>query len=108
MAEERRVWVPQAVASAMLLWALSPANPYEYYVILRVVCCALFAYLALRATERGHTDWAFALGAVAVVYNPIWRVHLTREIWSVINVVTVGIAVASVYVLRRRTPIPRS
>lgn len=36
----------------MLLWALYPENPYGYYVLLRLVCCPIFAYLANRPIHR--------------------------------------------------------
>jgi hypothetical protein len=85
----------------MLLWALNPENPYEYYILLRWVCCGIFVYLAFRGFEQGHQGWVWVLGITAVVYNPILRVHLTREIWSVVNVVTIGIASASVFALNR-------
>lgn len=98
----RRIWVPQLVAALMLLWALNPENPYGYYILLRWVCCGIFAYLAFRGIEQGLQGWSWVLGITAAMYNPILRVHLTREIWSVVNVATVGIAVASVFALKRR------
>jgi hypothetical protein len=96
----RRIWVPQLLASLMLLWALNPENPYGYYILLRWVCCGVFAYLAFKALDQGHQGWVWVLGITAAVYNPIFRVHLTREIWSVVNVVTIGIAVASVFAIK--------
>jgi hypothetical protein len=95
-----RDWLPQAVASAMLLWAMNPENPYGYYMVLRWVCCGVFAYLAFRAVELGKTEWAWVLGITAGVYNPIVRVSGPREMWLVINLVTVGIALASIRGLR--------
>jgi hypothetical protein len=83
----------------MLLWALVPSNPYEYYIVLRLVCCAAFAYLAVQAFHREKQAWVWVLGITAVVYNPIFRVHLTRGIWSVVNVATIGIAVWSAFAL---------
>jgi len=96
----KRIWIPQVVASAMLLWALSPDNPYGYYILLRWVCCGIFAYLAFQAFEQEKQGWVWILGITAAFYNPIIRVHLTREIWSVINVVTIGIAAASVFAIK--------
>ena len=84
----------------MLLWALNPENPYAYYVLLRWVCCAAFAYLAFQALAQGKRDWVWVLGTTAALYNPIIRVHLTRGIWSVVNVITIGIAVASIFTLK--------
>jgi hypothetical protein len=95
----KRIWVPQLIASLMLLWALNPHNPYGYYILLRWVCCGVFAYLTFKVFDKERHGWVWVLGITAAVYNPIIRVHLTREIWSVVNVLTIGIAVASVFVL---------
>jgi hypothetical protein len=95
----RKIWVPQVVASVMLLWALNSSNPYGYYVLLRWVCCGVFAYLAFQAFERQRYGWVWILGMTAGIYNPIVPVHLTREIWSVINVITIAIAFATVFAI---------
>jgi len=96
----KKIWIPQTVASVMLLWALNPDNPYGYYILLRWVCCGIFAYLAFQALELEKESWVWTLGITAVIYNPIFRIHLNRELWSVINVVTIGIAIVSIFALR--------
>lgn len=96
----KRVWIPQTIAIPMLLWALNPENPYGYYVLLRVVCCGVFAFLTLQALAQDKQGWAWALGITAVVYNPFIRVHLNRDIWSIVNVATIIVAVASIVVLK--------
>ncbi len=96
----RRIWVPQVIASVMLLWALNPDNPYGYYILLRWVCCGIFAYLAFQAFAQEKQSWVWVLGITAVIYNPIFRVHLDRELWSIINVVTIGIAIASIFAIK--------
>lgn len=95
----KRIWIPQIIASIMLLWALNP-NPYDYYILLRWVCCGVFAYLTYQAIERGKHGWAWILGITSVLYNPIIRVHLNRDLWSIINIITVGIALVSIFVLK--------
>ena len=99
----RRIWVPQLMICLMVLWAFNPHNPYGYYVLLRLVCCGVFAYLAFKAFAQEQIGWVWLLGITAAVYNPIIPVHLTREIWSVANIITIGIAVASVFVLKFKT-----
>jgi hypothetical protein len=96
----KRIWIPQAIAGVMLLWALNPENPYGYYIVLRWVCCAAFTYLALKALAQGKEGWVWVLGIMAVIYNPIIRIHLTRDIWSAVNIVTLIIAVLSIFVIR--------
>ena len=84
----------------MLLWALIPYNPYGYYILLRLICCGVFAYLAFLAFNQEQQFWVWVFGIMAAVYNPIIRVHLTREIWSVLNVITIVIVVASIFVIK--------
>lgn len=84
----------------MLLWALNPANPYGYYILLRIVICASCAYLAFRAAEVNKNQWVWILGVSAVVYNPLIRLHLNREIWSVVNVVTIIVLIMTPWALR--------
>ena len=81
--------IAQIVAIGMLAWALLPDNPYGYYLLLRWVICGVCIYLALQAMERDTTGWVWVLAIVAIAYNPIFRVHLTREIWSVVNIATI-------------------
>ena len=96
----KRIWIPQAIAGVMLLWALNPENPYGYYILLRWVCCAAFTYLALKAHAQGKDGWVWVLGVMAVIYNPIIRIHLTREIWSAVNIFTLIISVSSIFAVR--------
>jgi len=96
----KKNWIPQVIAVLMLLWALNPDNPYGYYILLRWVCCGIFAYLAFQALENEKQGWVWVLGITALVYNPIFRVHLNRELWSIINVVTIAIAVVSIFALK--------
>ena len=96
----KKIWIPQAIVIPMLLWATNPDNPYGYYILLRWVCCSAFVYLAIRAYNLEKYAWVWILGVTAAVYNPILRVYATREIWLVVNLVTVGLAVASISVLK--------
>lgn len=96
----KKIWIPQLITTLMLLWALTPDNPYGYYILLRLVCCTLFAFLALQAVAQDKQCLAWTLGITAAIYNPIIRVHFTREIWSVVNIVTIIIAVTSIFILK--------
>lgn len=93
------IWIPQILACGMLLWALNPGNPYGYYVLLRWVCCGIFVYLTVQAAIRQKQGIAWTLGVTALIYNPILRIHMTREIWSVVNIITIAIVGISVFAL---------
>jgi hypothetical protein len=87
----------QIVAIAMLVWALIPANPYSYYVLLRFAICGISSYLAYKAFELNRAGLGWVLAIVAVAYNPIVRVHLDREIWSIVNIATIAVLMSSIW-----------
>jgi hypothetical protein len=90
-----RTFIPQIVASILLAVALYPENPYAYYVLLRWILCPLFIFLAIRAHVLKKEPWVWILGVCALLYNPLFRVHLNREIWSVVNVITIFVCTLS-------------
>lgn len=92
----KRVWIPQVTVSLMLLWALSPTNPYSYYTFLRIICCGSFVYLATLSNQRKTAHWQWVFVGLAVIYNPIFRIHLDRPFWSVVNVATVAVLLFSI------------
>ncbi|WP_366108375.1 DUF6804 family protein [uncultured Brevundimonas sp.] len=72
----------------MLVAAVGPW-PYGYFMLLRLVVCgaaALLAYSLLQREMFRGLGWAFA--ALALLYNPIFRVHFEREFWMVLNVLS--------------------
>ncbi len=99
---KKQLWIPQVICIFMLLWALNPSNSYAYYILLRWVCCGVFAYLAFQSFEQKMQGGGWILGITALLYNPIFRVHLNREIWSLVNVVTIGIAIVSVFAFKKK------
>ena len=94
-------WIPQVVIIGLLLFAFNPGNPYTYYIGLRWACFACFSFLAYRAYGNKMTGWLWVLAFVAILYNPFFRVRLEREIWYVVNGVTIGIAVTSIFAFKK-------
>jgi hypothetical protein len=78
------------VTIAAVLIALLPL-PYFYYQLLLFLVCGVCAFAAYELRDSLLMPWL--LGVVAVVYNPIVPIHLGREIWTVVNVVTVPILI---------------
>src|ERR1035437_11112630 len=95
-----QLWITQNVAICILLGALSQDSPYVYYVLLRWVCCGVFAFAAVRAAARNQQGWVWILGITAAIYNPIFPAHLTRTIWPVVNIVAIAIALASIFTVK--------
>lgn len=72
--------------------ALIPTLPYGYYTVMRWVVCALCVWLAVSAHRASQEPWIWTWVIIAGVYNPIVPVHANREVWSIVNLVTIAIA----------------
>ncbi len=95
---KQRIWYSGVIASHMPLWALNPDNPYGYYIC-SVGLSPPPRLLGIQGIGQEQQGWGWVLGITAVVYNPVIRVHLNREIWSVVNLITIGVAVASIFAI---------
>ena len=57
-------------------------------------------FLALQALTLEKIGWVWVFGVTAIIYNPIIRVHGTQEMWSIINIATIVLAVVSIFILK--------
>ncbi len=86
MLEKRPHLVPCVIAATMLILALVPW-PYGYYQLLRFVVCGVAVYVAF-ITYQWKKIWATWLFAfIAVLFNPLIPIHLSRELWQTIDVI---------------------
>jgi hypothetical protein len=100
------LYIAWLVAAVMLVYAAIEKHPYSYYTLLRWICCPIFAYSAFAAHERKRMPWVWVFGVLALLYNPIFRVHLDRSTWTGVNWLTVGaiiIAAVSFWRIRSET-----
>lgn len=79
-------------AAALTLLAIAPL-PYGYYVFLRWAACgaSLAAGVALLGRQRFKA--ALPAWALAILFNPVFRVPLDREVWTFFNLVAAGLLV---------------
>jgi hypothetical protein len=95
------LYIAWLVAAAMLVYAVIENHPYSYYILLRWVCCAVFAYSAVSAFQTNCVAWTWIFGVLAGLYNPILRVHLDRSTWIGVNWFTVGVIVVAAVFWRK-------
>ena len=74
------------IVAIMLLIAIAPL-PYGYYQFLRWVVCGVAVFIAYSAYTWGKIWAVWLFGIVAVLFNPIIPIHLTKEIWQPIDLV---------------------
>jgi hypothetical protein len=77
------------VPIALLLIAIL-SLPYFYYQLMRWAICGSAAYIAYQYyKEKGCSFLTVLFIVIAIVYNPIEPIHLFKEAWIVINIITV-------------------
>jgi len=76
----------------LLIVALLPL-PYGYYQILRLVVTITAGYIAFFEYSK-HNELnrvVVAFGIIALLFNPIITVHLTRELWAITDLIVSGL-----------------
>jgi hypothetical protein len=76
--------------------------PYGYYVLLRWMMVFSCAYIisTVFKSKNNTGQSIFLLGLIAVIYNPIFPLHLGRPIWTAVNLATIAVIVLCI----RRLP----
>lgn len=75
-----------AVVACLL--AMMPGWEYGFYMLVRVIVCLAAVMAAPRMKDLGHEVLMVSCWVLAVLYNPIFKVHLTKDLWWWINGVT--------------------
>ena len=65
--------------------------PYGYFQLVRFVALVGFAILAYRANEQGRKTEAIIYVCLGILFQPLVKIALGRQIWNIVDVV-VGVA----------------
>ena len=68
-----------------IYWGCAPL-PYGYYMLLRFVETGVFAWAALVSYERNGQSLPWVFGLLALLFNPIIKIHLPKEFWAFIDI----------------------
>ena len=81
------------IPGVLLIIAPIISFPYGFYTFLRLVVTitAIIALINSQKNEGGINNTSIIFGLVAILYNPLIPIHLSREIWMPINFITSGI-----------------
>lgn len=59
--------------------------PYSYYMLLRCVATGSAFYLLACHAKALPDAGKWALVVIALLFNPIFKVHLGREVWQIVD-----------------------
>lgn len=73
-------------ACAFMLFVGAAPLPYGYYTLLRLVACGVFTYAAFLAANRKYKILPWVFGLLALLFNPVVKVHLPKELWALVDI----------------------
>ena len=79
--------------------------PYGYYRLLRWVVCAVAIASAIQLHGVKRQGWAWVLGTVALLFNPLIPMHFEKATWRVFDGAA-AVAFLGVFHIARRTESP--
>ncbi|HPS21468.1 MAG TPA: hypothetical protein PLO44_01525 [Candidatus Paceibacterota bacterium] len=86
------------VASGFLFVASIDGLPYGYFTFLRFVVCAVGFYIAYKIyEEKKESLWVWFFSGVAVLFNPIFIIHLERGTWVIIDLIVGILFILSIF-----------
>jgi len=91
-------------ASAVLLLAIPSIWPYGFFEVLRWVVAGSAAYMAYSAHTISRNVWMLLMIFIVILFNPIAPIHLTKDIWVVIDTAVAGIFIISIFKLKSKQP----
>lgn len=75
--------------------------PYSYFQLVRFVALVGFVILAYNSNKVGHKTEAIIYGCLAILFQPLFKIALGRELWNIVDVI-VGIGlIASIFIKRK-------
>lgn len=77
-----------SIAGVMLLLAILEIWPYSFYQVLRWLVCSTAIVNAYDEYNKfGKTVFVFMMAGIAILFNPIAPILLSRGVWIIFDVV---------------------
>ena len=80
------------LAIGFLVLAVLPLS-YGYYTLLRLIVFGVFGWAAYISFDRNEEILPWVFIVLALIYNPIIKVYLPKETWTVINLLSAAFLV---------------
>lgn len=82
------------IPAALLVLAVLPM-PYGFYTLVRIVVTLAAAFMAYTTyLQNSSLDWkVIALGFIAILFNPVIQISLSRTIWLPIDLLCAALFV---------------
>ena len=88
------------ILAAMLLLCLAPM-PYGYFMLVRYVMMIACGIIAYRYYQSGKMVATWVFGALALLFQPMYKIALGRTVWNVVDVI-VALLLIGLFVMEWR------
>jgi hypothetical protein len=68
--------------------------PYDYYMLLRLIVTSVFIWAAIITHKLGLVNLMWLCSGIALLFNPLLKIHLGSGLWAVIDVFTAVLLIA--------------
>ncbi len=72
---------------AILMFICLADVPYGYFQFVRFAALVGFGILAIAASNEDNQTEMFIYGALALLFQPFFKIALGRELWNVVDVI---------------------
>jgi len=87
------------ILSIIMLFGAIAEWPYGYYILLRWITCITSILVVLQAFEK-DIDWVKVLFIIiAILFNPLAPIHLSRSTWIPLDIVTAILLIFAIRIL---------
>jgi hypothetical protein len=81
----------------LLLLACMARWPYGFYIFLRFVVCASAIYITVVASVVRNRFWFWMMVGIAILFNPLVPIYLSRLEWVPIDFLAAMVFAASIF-----------
>ena len=76
--------------------------PYGYYQFVRFVGLIGFAILASQSNKQGRQTETIIYWGLALLFQPIFKITLGREIWNIVDLITGIGLIISIFIIPKK------
>ncbi|MDA8972693.1 hypothetical protein N9H15_02360 [bacterium] len=75
------------IGLAFLMFLCLLDMPYGFFQLVRFSALVGFGILAFQSYEQGKQNEAIAYAVLALLFQPLFKIALGREIWNIVDVI---------------------
>jgi len=89
------------IVLAVLFFLCLLDMPYGFYQLVRFIALIGFSVLAYQSFENENKDLTIVYIGLAILFQPLIKISLGREIWNIIDVIVGGGLIVSIFIKRK-------